>query len=277
MNTAQGHRTNHHGQDGARRIGSAGLPAGECFALLTGADAGAPSSPPVATASLLESVLSHPSPPWGRLLAEVYAKRGLPTPRLERCPGSAVPQPYRALLVHAADMTPTLENFYQQAVKLRVFRRAVEADSYLREVVLELAVGGRPVEYGVIHIRLDHFPEGARRRILEEGQPLGAILEQEGIAHSSWPQTFFQLKADQHICQALGACVGGGLLEACRPFRDLDADGLPARPTLTGRASDRLEACPTLYGRHNLMLDERHRLLAEVIEILAPYEHVTEY
>jgi chorismate-pyruvate lyase len=175
------------------------------------------------------------APSWAALLQRFYVKEGLTLPRLERRPGRAVPSPFRALLVHSSDMTPTLENFYQQPLRLRVLSREIETDSYLREVVLELASDGRPVEYGVIRIRLDHFPPRARRRILEEQLPLGAILREEQVGHISWPQAFFRLEADGHI-----------------------------------RAVLRLRKPSRLFGRRNVLLDGSRRLLAEVIEILAP-------
>jgi hypothetical protein len=192
------------------------------------------------SAALGRAVAKAPAPeapPWAALLERFYAKAGLPPLRLERCAGDTVPLPYRRLLVHSSDMTPTLRTFYGGPLEVRVLSRDLETATYLREVVLELIGEARPVEYGVIRIRLDHFPPRARRLILEERLPLGAILEQEGLGHLSWPQAFFRVEAD-------------------------------------GRLSDvlRVPQAGTLYGRRNVLLDGTRRLLAEVIEILAPVE-----
>ena len=91
------------------------------------------------------------------------------------------------------------------------------------------------MEYGVIRIHLDRFPPAARRLVLQEQRPLGDILHGEAIPHLSWPQAFFRLKADATSGAALGL----------------------RRPGF-------------LYGRRNVLLDGSRRLLAEVIEVLAP-------
>ena len=132
-------------------------------------------------------------------------------------------------------MTPTLASFYGQTLRLRVLSRERQDDSYKREVILWLAEDARPVEYGVIRIHLDRLPPAARRLVLQEQRPLGDILHGEAIPHLSWPQAFFRLKSDAHAGAALGLRHPG-----------------------------------FLYGRRNVLLDGSRRLLAEVIEVLAP-------
>ena len=105
-------------------------------------------------------------------------------------------------------------------------------------MVLTLAQSGLPVEYGAICIHLQHFAEPARKLIFAEEHPFGRILQSEGIAHLGWPQAFFSIEADGHIRRLLE-------VEQARP----------------------------LYGRRNVLLDGRRRLLAEVIEILAPVDN----
>jgi len=174
-------------------------------------------------------------PPWAVLLGRFYERTGLSTPVLRELKGEEVPQPYRALLVHSWDMTPTLERFYGQTLRLRVLSRERQYDSYKREVILWLAEDTRPVEYGVIRIFLDRLPPKARQLVLLEQRPLGDILHGEAIPHLSWPQAFFRLKSDAHAGAALGLRHPG-----------------------------------FLYGRRNVLLDGSRRLLAEVIEVLAP-------
>lgn len=171
--------------------------------------------------------------PWARLLEGFYERLGLEMPALERLQGEDMPQPGRDLLVHSRDMTPTLEAFYHQPIGLRVLSRHTAGHEYFREVVLD--AGGQPVEYGVIRILLDHLPNPVREKILGEHSPLGAILIQEGLPHFGWPQAFFAVTADSRMQEALG------LSEPC-----------------------------VLHGRRNVLLDGNRRLLAEVIEILAP-------
>jgi hypothetical protein len=175
------------------------------------------------------------APSWAVLLERFYARTGMPLPRIEQLKGDEVPEPYGRLLVHSSDMTPTLEGFYRRPVGLRVLSREIAGEEYFREVVLNLADNGRPIEYGVIRICLAHFAAEPRRRVLEEQRPLGAILQSEGIPHISWPQAFFRTETDSHIAAFLGLLQPG-----------------------------------ELYGRRNVLLDSSRRLLAEVIEILAP-------
>jgi chorismate-pyruvate lyase len=175
------------------------------------------------------------SPGWPGLLGHFYAKLGLSLPAIGDLDGPSVPEPYRGLLVHSSDMTPTLEGFYGQPMRLNVLTREHHAGFYHREVLLKTSEDSRPVEYGVIRICLNHLPEHARTRVLEEQRPLGNILQTESIAHLSWPQAFFQIESDSHL---------GHVLFLTRPG--------------------------TLYGRRNVLLDGSRRLLAEVIEILAP-------
>jgi chorismate-pyruvate lyase len=168
------------------------------------------------------------------LLERFYERAGLSLPVLHEVKANEIPQPYKSLLVHSADMTPTLEGFYGQPLRLTVLSRERQDDSYRREVILWLADAARPVEYGVIRICLDRLPMAARRLVLEERRPLGSILQSEAIPHLSWPQAFFRLKADPHA-----------------------------------RAALRLPQPGELYGRRNVVLDASRRLLADVIEVLA--------
>lgn len=172
---------------------------------------------------------------WAGLLERFYSKLGLTLPLINDLVGAEMPQPYRDLLVHSSDMTPTLEAFYRQPMRLSVLTREQHDVSYLREVVLKSADDARPVEYGVIRISLNHLPPPASLRVLEEQRPLGNILQSEGIPHLSWPQSFFSVHSDSHLSHVLYL----------------------AQPAV-------------LYGRRNVLLDGSRRLLAEVIEILAP-------
>jgi len=175
-------------------------------------------------------------PSWTELLAHFYARRDLPLPRLETVPESQVPAPYQSLLVHARDMTPSLESFHGQAMRINLLSSEKHHDFYLREVVLAGAQDERPVEYGAIRIYLAHLPEKVVRSVLEEKNPFGKILQEEAVPHFSSPAAFFRSEVDSHISSMLD--LGDAL---------------------------------SLYGRHNRILHEQSGLLlAEVTEILAP-------
>lgn len=147
-----------------------------------------------------------------------------------------MPEPWRSLLVHNSDMTPTLRNFYRDDIHIRVLGRHLFENEYFREVVLLLNGTQKPIEYGAIKIVLDLFPEKARTEILEETRPLGHILQEHRIPHSSRPHSFLAITSDGFINRALAL-----------------PDGAHA-----------------LYGRRNTLVDPWDRPLAEIVEILPP-------
>ncbi len=169
-------------------------------------------------------------------LAEAYSRRGLRLPAIERVEGSVIPQPYRDLLVHDRDMTPTLEAFHGELIHLRVMSRDAPSGILFREVVLVTTASAKPVEFGAIRIRLDGFGASAREMIREGLLPLGTILKRENVPHLSDPQRYLRVEPDQVVAQAL---------------------------ELDGREP--------LYGRHNLISGEDGRVLAEMVEILPPW------
>ena len=175
-----------------------------------------------------EFALVHP-------LDEFYARAGQPLPPLNPLDGEAVPEPFKTLLVHQNDMTPTLEQFHRQDIHLRVIGRRLEGNEYFREVVLLLDSNDQPVEFGAIKINLDLFPPAARRQILEERRPLGHILEECGIPHASRPRAFLRVASDPLINEAL-----------------------------------KLSGAHVLFGRRNTLFDPQGNALAEIVEILPP-------
>src|SRR5207247_888701 len=110
-----------------------------------------------------------------------------------------MPEPYKSLLVHQRDMTPTLENFHGRSVHLRVLGRERRGEDYSREVVLQLEGSEQPVEFGAIRIHLGLFTPAACEQILREEWPLGHILKDHAIAHSSRPGAFLRIASDHLI------------------------------------------------------------------------------
>jgi chorismate-pyruvate lyase len=170
-------------------------------------------------------------------LTEFYRESGVAAPRVEPIEGSLMPEPYRRLLVHRNDMTPTLEGFCGKKIHLRLLEKHTIGDAMYRRVILEANGSSTPVEFGAIKIDLARFPEEPRALIVEAYRPLGTILHDYGIRHSSRPTCFFRVVPDKTICEAFG-----------------------------------MAAAPTLYGRHNVIYDASERTLAEVVEILPLFE-----
>ncbi len=174
-----------------------------------------------------------PDPKLFYPLNEFYEHEGLTLPHLVRVEGSDVPEPYKSLLVHDRDMTPTLAAAYGRNIQLRILRKRRRQGVFSREIVLEPEGNGRRILFGAIKIYLELFSPEARRLILECKQPFGTILQEQGIVHSSRPEAYIQVDADDVINHALG---------------------------LTGHA--------ILYGRRSALWNTSQHALAQVLEIL---------
>src|SRR2546423_993442 len=186
---------------------------------------------------MISSASTNPAPPPVALpiahpLDEFYAQMGLTLPPLQQVDGEAVPQPYKRLLVHQNDMTPTLESFHGRDIHLRLLGRRRKGNGYFREVVLLLDGTDQAVEFGAIKIYLDGFAPAVRRQILEERRPLGHVLQECGVKHTSRPKAFLRLASDRFINEAL-----------------------------------QLSGANVLYGRRNTLFDPREQPLAEIVEI----------
>jgi chorismate-pyruvate lyase len=168
-------------------------------------------------------------------LDEFYNERGETLPVIGRVEPDEIPEPYKSLLVHDGDMTSRLESFHGEQIHIQLLARHTHENEYFREVVLTLNGIKKPVEFGAIKIILDLFPVEAQREILKEHRPLGAILKQFKIKHSSQPKVFLTIASDKFINRVL-----------------------------------KLESVHSLYGRRNTLVDAWDRPLAEIVEILPP-------
>lgn len=168
-------------------------------------------------------------------LNEFYARAGVPLPRFQLLSGREVPEPWRKLLVHDDDMTPTLEAHHQDDIHIEVLGRERRGDAYFREVVLRLDRNDQAVEFGANRISLEHLPAVVRRLVLQEQLPFGHILKAHDVLHVGHPTAFFRVESDPLMNRAFG---------------------------LTGNH--------VLYGRRNTLRDLEGRPLSEVVEILPP-------
>jgi chorismate-pyruvate lyase len=189
---------------------------------------------------LRSSAFIHGSHPQTELLfplSEFYARSGRELPQVADVAEDEVPEPYQQLLVHARDMTPTLEAFHGERIHLRLLERRLEGESLWRQVVLTLNGSARPVEFGAIVIYAHRFPPAAREAILGCRRPLGTILADYRVEHRSCPRAFLRVAPDSLINEAL---------------------------SISGEQA--------LYGRRNVLLTPDGEALAEILEILPPAE-----
>lgn len=153
-----------------------------------------------------------------------YEKRGLYLPDFRFLEGSEVPYPYRSLLVHENDMTPTLAAFHHSRLYLEVHESEATATFVMRLVTLHAAASELPVEFGAIAIQLGALPLEVQDLIREGGKPLGAILGEYGVPHRGCPSTYFSVPCDDLIGKALHQKPGEILYGRCNQL--LDADGM---------------------------------------------------
>ena len=171
-------------------------------------------------------------------LSEFYADLGLPLPAIRILHPDHVPEPYRRLLVHDRDMTPTLEAAHRGKIHLRVLRYAADENIVSRLVALAMEDETK-VEVGAIRIFLHRLPHAARQPILEHWKPFGSILQEHSVTHRCRPAAYFQVAADAMLAEAL-----------------------------------EVNSSESLYGRRNTIWNSHGEVLAEVVEILPPYPRV---
>jgi chorismate-pyruvate lyase len=168
---------------------------------------------------------------------EFYKGSGVPLPHVVQIQGPDMPNPFRDLLVHNRDMTPTLTEAYQREMKLRILNRFIDHAVFSRQIVLEAEGSGEVAVFAAIKIYLDLFEAESKRIILEGKKAFGSILHEQRIVHSSRPQAYIQVESDATINNALG---------------------------LAGQH--------VLYGRRSALLNASEVPLAQVLEILPPTE-----
>lgn len=168
-------------------------------------------------------------------LTGFYEADGKSPPEMASVTGSDVPQPYRRLLVHDSDMTPTLEEYFRSSLALKLLRFECGPTVCRREVALMADDGERVAAFGAIRIHLGPLPEAARGAVCRGRQPLGAILRDHEVPHDSLPDAYFRVVADELLAGVLAARVG-----------------------------------QILWGRRNELTSDRGERIARVIEVLPP-------
>lgn len=170
---------------------------------------------------------------WLMPLHFFYEQRGIELPDFQFLGGKEVPYPYRSMLVHENDMTPTLAAFHHSRLYLEVMEKEVNDDFLLRFVILRSIAADMPVEFGAIAIHLAGFAPEVREAIVAGRVPLGGILADFGVEHHGSPAAYFAVSADEVIGAAL------------------------AQPLHT-----------KLHGRCNQLLDGEGQVFADIVEIL---------
>jgi len=145
-----------------------------------------------------------------------------------------IPEPQRTLLCHSNDMTPTLENFFDQTAHLSLLKKHSEQGFFFRHIILS-GENDIPMEVGAIKINISNFPPVAQHMINKSKVPLGTIYKIFEIQHKNKPESFYKVKSDQLI---------NGIYH--------------------------LEEPTTLYSRLNKQISPNNELFALALEILPP-------
>ena len=153
-----------------------------------------------------------------------YEQAGADLPDFNFLEGDEVPYPYRSLLVHQNDMTPTLAAFHHSRLYLEVHKHESNPDFVMRLVTLHAASSEVPVEFGAIAIQLGGLPEEVREKVIEGQKPLGGLLGEYDVVHRGSPSAYFSVPADELIAKSLNQNVGETLYGRCNQL--LDTDGM---------------------------------------------------
>ncbi len=130
-----------------------------------------------------------------------------------------MPEDARLLLVHDCDMTPRLSEHHHCEIGLDVHAMSRIGHYLVRASVLRRVTDSVPVEFGAIGIHLGGFCEVAQRLILEGLLPLGGILQQLKVPHTSHPSGYFRIVIDHRLASLLGGREGQTLFGRCNELR----------------------------------------------------------
>jgi chorismate-pyruvate lyase len=168
-----------------------------------------------------------------------YSADGCARPSITPLFANQIPQPYRRLLVHENDMTPTLEAFHGGTIHLERLQFIDGKNETTREVILRMDGSEEPVEYGASRIFLDQLNADARERVAEGVLPVGTILARCNCPHSARPGGFFRVAPIPIFDRAFGMPCEG-----------------------------------SLYGRRNTLVSPDGNPITDVCEIMPPRERL---
>lgn len=156
-------------------------------------------------------------------------------PELTPLFGQHIPEPYKRLLVHTRNMTPTLEGYHDGTIYIEPLNVLTDEEETTREVLLRREGDGRRLEYGASRtFRRVLTPEALF--LIDDGRlPLGTILRVCECEHAVRPSGFFKIRPTRFFVDL---------------FEAADA------------------SC--FYGRRTTLVAPDGRLIAEVCEILPP-------
>lgn len=162
-----------------------------------------------------------------------YAQDGREMPQLTPLFEEQMPEPYRRLLVHNCNMTPTLEQHHSGTIHIEPIHQIITDEETTREVVLRMDRDEKPVEYSASHIFFPAVTGQARRMIEEARIPLGTVLRICACRHTVHPSGFFRIRPTTFLMRVFG-----------------------------------MQDKTSLFGRRTTLIGMNGQIIAEVCEIL---------
>lgn len=132
-------------------------------------------------------------------LTLLWERCGLRPPSARLIPLDDLEQPYRGLLAPDSPMTPRLEAFFGDRLRLRALSAFKDRGWYYRRCVLVQASSGRIGELGAIRVHIQHFSKQVRDQVFAGTLPLGPVLLANGIEFKSRPKFFLAVKPNAEL------------------------------------------------------------------------------
>lgn len=95
---------------------------------------------------------------------------------IEEVAAGDMPESYQSLLAHHDHMTVTNEAWHNSLVDVKVLTEHRGDNTYARKILLIAQRDGRPVQFGIVRIKLNDLPEIVRLEIESQALPLGRIM-----------------------------------------------------------------------------------------------------
>jgi hypothetical protein len=225
-----------------------------------------------------------------------YQQKHIQEPSIIFLSSNDVPLPYRTLLCHNNNMTPTLAKFHQSQMHLQVLhseyipstnpnhsqhidqstldnsrhsniiRRCVLLEKYENEEITDAAqinISSRTaVELGFIFIHLSTLPAHLHQAILTGETPFGAILLEANVSQLCKPSAYFAIELDEYLTKSLSLNSSNNS-PSISSLNLLDQEHTMASDSTSPRPAKSL-----LYGRCNRIYTPDGSMIAEVVEIL---------
>jgi len=157
----------------------------------------------------LDTVKLPQSPPSRAELAPLlalYQRRNHPNPAIQFINPNEIPSPYRALLDHSSNMTPTLEKFCQSKLSLKVFEILHEEENQIIDRWIALKQNNQTtMEFGSIRIHLNSLPRSIHSEVIRGVEPFASILINAGVRQICQPSGFFIIQSDEIVREFLNS------------------------------------------------------------------------